>query len=400
VQVHEVVDLATSDAPPLRHTVDDIVGSGRRAQRHRRAGWVAAGGAGFAVVAVAATVALPQLTSRPDRTTGAAPAAATSASKKAGPAAFAAADPFTFTFQGFDAGKFHVQDPIVASTAYQIAPVYADGFVSNDRAVDPGDLAQSGSDPAKYLKQRRQQMTLWAYLTLYRPGAFDPAGVKGGQSLTVDGHPALQTVGKAGTGEEGNRTLAWQYAKNAWATVSTYSRSATDPSAKDIEAVVSGLKPAEPAPAKLPFSMSYVPSGYKAVESGTHAMSGLDGIASAREGDFGGAMFAKPALPTTGLTAPYGTEDGAELPGTFKIFVVPSGNSNQLLHGKKPPAQPKCSNGFCNRWTSDGKVQVQVASGGRLSDAEMSRIAKGIKLANVNDDGTWFEASKALQFTP
>ena len=35
--------------------------------------------------------------------------------------------------------------------------------------------------------------------------------------------------------------------------------------------------------------MSYVPAGYKLVETGTHAMAGLNGIASARHGDFGGA---------------------------------------------------------------------------------------------------------------
>jgi hypothetical protein len=77
--------------------------------------------------------------------------------------------------------------------------------------------------------------------------------------------------------------------------------------------------------------------------------------------------------------------------------VTPSQNSNQQLHGKKPPAEPKCQNGFCNLWSADGKVQVQVASGGRLSNSEMSKIAKGIKLADVKNDASWPAATTALQ---
>jgi len=34
-------------------------------------------------------------------------------------------------------------------------------------------------------------------------------------------------------------------------------------------------------------AMSYVPDGYSLVEASTHAMAGLNGIAAARDGDFG-----------------------------------------------------------------------------------------------------------------
>ncbi|WBB70762.1 hypothetical protein [Micromonospora sp. WMMD812] len=38
-----------------------------------------------------------------------------------------------------------------------------------------------------------------------------------------------------------------------------------------------------------------------------------------------------------------------------------------------------------------------MASGGRLSDAEMVKILKGITLADVSDDRTWPQAATALR---
>jgi hypothetical protein len=393
VQVHEVVDLATSDAPPLRHSVDEIVGSGRKRQRRQRATWATAGAAGLVAVAVAATATLPSLTADHKGNNGsvAAPAAANVAPAKKAPQAFTAAAPFTFTFKAFDAGRFHVQNPIVASTAYQIASVYADGMVSNDKAVDPKDLPKTLADKEK----GKGTPTLYAYLTLYRAGAFNPYGIKGAQWLKIDGHQAIQAANVPNG--VNHRVLGWQYADNAWAVVDSFGADENNPSATQLQALVGGLSASEPAAATVPFTMNYVPAGYTAVEIGSHAMSGLNGVASARDGDFGGAVFAKPAPKTTGLTSPFGGVDGSDLPGSFQIFVTPSQNSNQQLKGKAP-AEPKCySGGFCNLWSSDGKVQVQVSSGGRLSNSEMSKVAKGIKLADVHDDATWPAATTALQ---
>ena len=118
-------------------------------------------------------------------------------------------------------------------------------------------------------------------------------------------------------------------------------------------------------------------------------MAGLNGIASARDGDYAGAMWSNPALPTTGLTEPYGGSDGSDPPGSFQLFVVPSQNSNQTV---SPGIS--CLNGFCNRWVSG--VNLQVSSGGRLTNAEMTRILNGIQLANVKDESTWTVATVAI----
>ena len=137
--------------------------------------------------------------------------------------------------------------------------------------------------------------------------------------------------------------------------------------------------------------MTYVPSGYGVDEVAMHALAGLNGIAGAEDGDYAGVLFSKPALPTTGLTEPFGGVDGKDPEGSFQIFVTPAENSNQT-------ASPgiTCQNGFCNRWDDGGSVAVQVSSSGRLSDGEMTKILNGITLGNVHDDSTWVVATTAI----
>jgi hypothetical protein len=383
--MHEVVEVATSDAPPMRHSVDDIVAGGRRRQRRQRAGWIASGTAGLAVLAVAAVTGLPALTARggSERQTAAqAPATGKAATGRTatgkaatGTAATAPqpftepAQPFTFTFGAFDAGPFHVADPIVASNAYQIASIHMTGRVTNDKPVDPATVPRrSAKTPGTTAKAPG---TIYAYLTVYVPGAFDPARLKGAKSLTVGGHPARQVSG--GPSGINHRLLAWQYATGAWAVAESFSSSESSPSAHDLTALVGGLSASPAKPATVPFTMGYVPAGYQAVEIGSHAMSGLNGIAAAGEGDFGGAVLAKPAPATTGLTTPYGGVDGADVPHSFQIFVTPSQNSNQQLKGKAP-VEPRCLATLCNRWSADGKVQIQVYGGQTLPRSEMIKV--------------------------
>ncbi|SDS73103.1 hypothetical protein [Actinoplanes derwentensis] len=386
MRLHEVVDLATSGAPPDRNTIDEIVGKGRRVQRRRRAGFAGAGAA-LAVVAVTAAVTVPSIFGGTGQGTVVDAAAPSAGTPKTATAAWEfPADPFQFTFGAFDAGRWHVAAPVVASTSYQIASVYLDGRTTNDRAATDEEIARAGDK-----RGGPPEPTIYAYLVLYRPGAFNPAGLTGATELTVDGKQAYQ-VGDPGDGGMARRTLAWAYAPDAWAVLTTHSDSAEDPSDAELQKIVAGLKPSQAAPAKLPFTLDYVPAGYQPVELGSHAMSGLNGIAAARNGDYGGAIFANPAPPTTKLIEPYGGADGESLPGSFQIFVVPQQNSNQTTGN----TTIKCGNGFCTHRSPDGKTSIQVASDGRLSDAEMTKILKGLKLKNVKDDSTWADAATAL----
>ena len=149
----------------------------------------------------------------------------------------------------------------------------------------------------------------------------------------------------------------------------------------------------------MPFTVGYVPSGYLPLQTGTHAMPGLSGIATARAGDYGGATYTRPAAPTSGLTAPYDAAEGAIKDG-FHIFVTPSSSANQ----SPEPGATKCypgadrrlaaggaGGGFCNIWSADGTVSLQVSGmglGNALPLAELEKIARGIRVADVRNEST------------
>ncbi|WP_326549419.1 hypothetical protein [Micromonospora sp. NBC_01813] len=357
MRVRDLVDLATSESPPLRYSVDEIVESGQRVQRRRRLGWLTSGVTTAAVLGVAAVLAAPSLLggASPPVTVGPVgeDAAAAQVLSVPGP-------PFTFSFAGYRVGELRVADPIIVSTAYQLAPVYADG------------------------------LTLYAYLTVYRPGAYESTGLVGAQSVTVAGRPGLE-INSSGGAWAAQRTLAWEYAENAWAVIDSMSKEPNLPSAEDLRELAAGWRPAPPTPAKVPFTMAYLPAGYSLDEVAMHAMTGLNGIASAGDGDYAGLLFSSPAQPTTGLTAPYGGVDGDSPPGSFFIYVGPAENSNQ-----RPSTGVTCLVGFCNRWYADDSVNVQVSSDGRLSDSEMTKILDGISIGNVHDDSSWTEVGTAV----
>ncbi|MFI7548141.1 hypothetical protein ACIBQ2_00175 [Micromonospora sediminimaris] len=384
MQLREVVDVVTADEPPLSHSTEEIIRAGRKAERRRRAGFASAGAAGLVAVVVAGVSALPLVT-----TGQTSEVAAGTGESNAAPHALAEwpdAAPFSFTFTAFDAGKLRVQDPIVASTAYQIARVYVDGMVTNDRAVTDQEDKQHSEQRKTAAGPSDKHVS--AYLTLYRPGAFDPSGTEGGTSSTVAGRDAVQWTFTSPAG----RQLAWEYADDAWAVVTAYTHEAA-PTFAELSALATAMKPSTPEAATLPFTVGHVPSGYAPVELGTRATSGVNGVASARDGNYGGAVYTKPALATTGLAAPWGS-DGGNIPGSFTVFVTPSTNSNQQAEAGRTRCQQNDST-FCNVWSPDGKVQVQVSSE-HLSMAETTRIAESVTLADVQDQDTWIPAAEAL----
>jgi hypothetical protein len=384
MRMHDLVESTTADEPPLRHSVDDIVAAGQRLRRRRRAGWATAS---VTALAVTATAAVPSLVHHHQAKAGKATAAATvsvPAAATSAPAPVAWSFPaqrFTFTFRAFEAGRLHVQDPRVVTTAYQIAAIHADGMRPENSTG-----ALPSPDPS-----------LFAYLIVYRPGAYRPTGTP---NATIAGRPAIEADVRQ---TPSHRFLAWQYANGAWATIYSYSTDDNFPSAKDLRDVAAALRAAPPAAAKLPFTMTYVPPGFRPFSVGSHVMAGLDGIAADGEGDFGGALFAKPAPAPTGLTQVWNEVGGDGVPGSFEIFIVPNSNSNQALKpGEQPPTQPRCGHGICNGWSADGKVNIQVArEGNSISDAEMAKVVSGIRLAaSLDDDAGWPDAPAAIPVTP
>ncbi|WP_223884156.1 hypothetical protein [Micromonospora craniellae] len=371
----------------MSRSVDQIVAAGRRAERRRRAGFASAGAAGLVAAVVAGTFALtPGTSATPEQANtivaGAAPGAE---------ATWPDAPPFSFTFRAFDAGPLRVQDPVVVSTAYQIASVYMDGKTTHDRPVDDDSEQPDRRDGKRppVAGGNSPGGTLFAHLTLYRPGAFDPAGITGGTSSTIAGHQAVES-----TVEPAGRQLAWEYADDAWAVVTAYT-SSPEPSIADLSVLVTALKPSPATPATLPFRVGYLPAGLTPVEVGTHALPGMDGIAQARAGNYGGVTYADPAPATTGLTRPYGDPERIGIPDSLSISVTPASSSNQQAKAGQTECHQATDAPFCNRWTSDGAVQVQVLSTAGLSLAELTRIAESVEVADVDDELTWIPVPQA-----
>jgi hypothetical protein len=348
------------------------------------------------VVAVAGAFALPSLTgsdaTRPD------PGRAASAAAAPELAAFA------FTFKGYDAGKFHVKDPIVVSAAYQMSSIYMDGRFTNDESVSDVSDAE--------LAANRSRPRLNAFLTVYRPGAFDPKGIEKGIELTVAGRRAVQATlpdeldpAKAPT--PGNKLLAWESADNAWASVTSQSNIAAEPSFADLGTLVPGLKPGRPRPAPLPFTVGHVPDGYQAMQVSSHAAIGLGGIYLARDGVYGAVEYGREAPPTTGLTKPWEQGEPAPRSGTFTITVLPS----EKINAPAEAGKTRCFKWHaCNIWSADGKLVIEVSAGGAgtpsrsstpsrtdLPDAELTKIAKSVKLADLEKDSTWTPAGQAVR---
>jgi hypothetical protein len=221
----------------------------------------------------------------------------------------------------------------------------------------------------------------------------------------VAGHRAITALLPAGLDPQqppvpGNKLLAWEYAAGAWAVVTSQSNSAAEPSFAELETLAPGLRPGDARPATLPFTVGQVPGGYQPVQVGSHAAIGLGGINLARDGNYGAVEYAVQTPPTTGLTKPW--EQGAQTrrrgtpprPGDLRISVIPSGTANVAAER----GQTRCFSWHaCNVWSADGTVLVEVSSGTDLSDAELTRIARSVTVADVANDRSWTPAAKAVR---
>ena len=287
MRVDEVVTMATDDGPPLRVSIEDIVASGRRVQRRRRRAGLAAGVAMAAVAAVAVTTALVPTRNRPEQESAAVAASSSPVVTRAAATGPLLADPLEFTFAGYSVGPVHVQDPIVAGNAYQIAAVTVDGTTD-------------GRHPGKLTERRTAKPRLDATLTLYRPGAYAVQRLTGAVSTTIAGHRALSAEHHQSPGPW-FKTLAWEYAPNAWAVLDSSADRADLPTMRQLEATVAKLTGAPARPVTVPFTMGYVPAGYDVFVVGDHMTGSLDAVGGPSPNQYSGLFFAKSGLPRAGL---------------------------------------------------------------------------------------------------
>jgi len=349
--VYEVVDLATSDAPPLRTDVEAIVAAGRRRRRNRR---LAIGtGVPVAVAVLAATaIAVPIRLSREAAPMPVAPAEAAPALTFPAPSG-----PFTFTIKPYKAGAYRVATLTAVGAAYQRGPVYKDG---------------------------RQAV---AELVVYRPGAFAPDQLRSPKKVTVAGHP-----GWTATSSLRHPVLAWEYASGAWATLES-----VGVPQKDQIAIAAGLVPGPQVPARLPFTVGRVPAGYVPIEATDGSYPGPQLGDTPAITHYGGVLFNNPAPAATGLTEPWNYGIGRT--GGFYIAIVPASESNyQLKPGEPRPSSPSCaSEALCHWWSRDGQTQIELVGDGKIPDGELIRILRSVQLADLAHPETWPLASDVVK---
>ncbi|MFG1996524.1 hypothetical protein ACGFJ7_41755 [Actinoplanes sp. NPDC048988] len=206
-------EAARADAPPLRHTVDDVVSAGKRRTRRRAVGW-----ASVAAVAVVAAIGVPQAALHRAEPAHPFIAPATSAPPTA------TSPKVAFTFKGFTAGKFRVADPY--------------GW----------DLDQQG---ARIFLGAEEV----GYLNVYRPGV-DPRRRYFDQGVAtgpVRGRPAFVLTSRP------TPPLIWQYAPGAWAELEPADRRLWS----DLRPVVEAFQLSLPYDVSIPFRSAFAFKGFQ-----------------------------------------------------------------------------------------------------------------------------------------
>jgi hypothetical protein len=377
--MRDILLMAKGDAPPARHSVDEIIAAGRR--RRRRAFAYRVGGAGMvaAAVATAAVLVSVNLTVAGGQGTLVLPAVAPPT-----PTTPAPSPPFTFTFGGYQVGGYRVLAPDEVTPAYQAAGVMRDVEGANGKVT----TRYAGS------------------LTVYQPRMFDPARFRTGTRLTVHGREAFQaklqrqplgtwdggvevftTPGKAKPKTFTVDALAWQYAPDAWAVLEgELSGDANGfPVADQLKvaerfAVTSG----DLVRARLPFRTGHLPAGFTLQSVSGQSM-------NAEHRGMTTFVYATPRPSSARLT---GTRD--LVPDRAVTSVVVS-----ILWVDRPPADAakrtsRCNPGqhWCMRTLPGGKFWVAVEDPSRtLPDQELLKVADGLTFATIEDNTTWFPAA-------
>jgi hypothetical protein len=374
--LREILEVAKEDAPPARYTVDDIVAAGRRRRR-----WVFAqrlGAVGVLVVVVAATMLVSGEFVPSDR----APGLGVAASPTTAPPPPATATPsprFTFTFGGYAVDDYRVLAPDEVNPAYQVAGIVRDG--TDDQ----------GKPRVEYVGS----------LTVYQPGVFKPDVFRAGTAVTVQGRDAYQAqrptqLATAWTVDRQPidpqtvelNALGWQYAPDAWAVIESepYLGDQRPFAFADQVKVAErfATAPGEPAMAKVPFRVGYLPAGFTLLSvSGQSLTSEHRGMVT--------FVYAAPDPSLDSLTARLALDH---------IKAVPSVVISILWVDAPPPDAPRrksrCNAGqhWCSTVLPGGEFYVAVEDPSKtLSDDELLRISDNLAFASIKEPATWYPAA-------
>lgn len=321
-KLSDLLTVAKSDPPPARYSTDDVVAAGRRLKHRRQGAWVAAA---VAVAVVAAGVAVPRFAGPDVAPTPAAPVAGTIAYPPG---------PFEGNLVAGTVAGWTSSGTVSVTPAYQVAVL--------TRGADSGQV------------------------TVFRPSVFDATEARGRwEAVAVRDRPGYYRDG----------TLIWEYAEDAWATVSI---SGFPPDLQaQLAAIAAEVSTGAAQPMRVGVRFGYVPAGYR--------------LASAQE---------SPARDgQTGLLLLKGEPPNRYVAGqTIESNPGPSAPYIQVTVQPRKPGQvagdPVCEPGTCYRLTGDGRYAVVLNAD--LPQADLVRMLREATPAEITDRATWFDARNAI----
>jgi hypothetical protein len=327
-ELSDLLREATSEAPKARYGVDDVVRAGQRRLKRRQAGWAVA-----AVVAVAATIGVPQIL-----TPRAAPLpAAPSPSPSPTPWDQAIRAPkLVHTFRGYSAGKFRVADPVVWGLSGESA------FITK---------AGAGESPVGILVTHRPEAER---VTIGQDRIVESAPIRGRRAYFIETDPTDRTTVE----------LAWEYADDGSLAIISHLR--PELTRADLRRIAEGFTLGDEYPVIAGFRIGYVPDGWKLIQTGVRSM-----------------QFTSTKQAVARLTQP----DPSTLPPSWT--ARPDLMTVRLLEpdqeDDRPSARPRCDrNGQdCSFYPERGGPVIHISFSEPVVEAEMVRVLKSVQVRDV-----------------
>ncbi|MFI6077633.1 hypothetical protein ACIA5C_39500 [Actinoplanes sp. NPDC051343] len=335
----ELLKDAKEEAPPPRYGVEEAVAAGRRLRRQHRAGWAIA-----AAAAVAAAIGVPAIVTHPAApdprpVVGETPPAT-------GPGTL------NFTFRGYVAAGFRVDDPAEADLGSDTAVVRA-----LNASTDAATLRvfHPGTDPSAHFRDRSTT-------------AADP----------IDGRPAFYS----GT------DLWWQYATGRYA-VLTARNSAMN--REQMYQVAAAFRLGATRPVLIGFATERLPANYMLVEAyGTPSGPGHDATS--------GATFLLASAAKAMAAQPDRVGDNSIL--GFRLDLARWTPSYPHLNQRGVTCPPAGGSAAltCYRLVDLGRdgEYVLSATWTDYSTGPLSAALTSTRLAALYDLTTWWEAGRAF----
>ncbi|MEU4419445.1 hypothetical protein AB0F81_02395 [Actinoplanes sp. NPDC024001] len=332
-QLSDLLREAKVEGPPLRYDVDDVVAAGRSRRRRRNSGWALA-----AVVAVAASIGVPQILARPQTRPSILPA---------------------------------VPSPTAATPDLLSLSALSQPYTVGDLRIERPDTVGLDGSMAEIRRSGTEVGRLW----ILRPEIIKfPWGTGTTvDTATINGRPAKWV--RATSGDDGPEYLQWEYADGATAVVWP----GRELSRAQAQAVAEAFVPAPAQPALIGFRVDDLPGDYRLITAGT-----VIGRVEPMRLTFLTSQAAEARLRDAQV---FGS--ATERPGkSITVSLTRAGES------KYPDGKVRCADLDCYRWDKSAGVLFKAHGD---SVADLRQVLGSVSpAADLDDRGTWFPVDDAV----